>query len=117
MDKCPRIFVKYASCGLDNKSPTFTNCPKKNIEVSTSYRTNVAKQVTWEIPTYTDNSMNVENYQLTLTEKNGYTSPRDFEIGEHHIEYTVTDRVGNKNTCKFKIIVKGTQNFFLAVEA
>ena len=79
-----------------------------------SYRTNVAKQVTWETPTYVDNSMNVENYQLTLTEKNGYTSPRDFEEGEHLIVYTVTDRFGNTDTCNFKIIVEGMQKYFFA---
>ena len=104
--------LKYASCNLDEEPPVFTTCPK-NIEYPTSYRKNVAEQVTWETPKYTDNSMLVENYQPILAEKNSYTSPRDFEIGEHRIMYTVTDRSGKSATCTFTIIVKGRLNLFI----
>ena len=106
--------LKYASCNLDDEPPEFKKetCPK-DIEVATSYRKNVAEQVTWKTPEYTDNSMLVENYQPVLAEKNGYTSPRDFEIGEHRITYTVTDRSGKSDTCSFKIIVKGRLNLFI----
>ena len=90
----------------DSTPPRFTSCPFQ-IVLTTTFRSNVAKNVQWKTPTYYDNSVPVEGDQLTLVEKNGYSSPRDFGIGEHRIKYTVTDKSGLKSFCYFTIIVKG----------
>ena len=92
---------------LDNKPPTFISCPSRQV-VNTAYRTNVAKNVQWKIPTYYDNSVAVEGDQLTLVEEHGYTSPRDFEIGTTMVNYTVKDKSNLQDSCQFEIKVEGT---------
>lgn len=91
----------------DQQAPRFTSCPPKQA-VNTTFRTNVAKNVQWKIPTYYDNSIAVEGDQLTLVEQNGYTSPRDFGIGTTRVKYTVKDKSGLEDTCQFEIRVEGT---------
>ena len=92
---------------LDHEAPRFTSCPSKQV-VNTTYRTNVAKNVQWNIPTYYDNSVAVEGDQLTLVEEHGYTSPRDFAIGATWVKYTVKDKSNLQDTCQFEIKVEGT---------
>ena len=100
------IFMTFAFGFLDIQQPIFRSCPPKQV-VSTTFRTNVAKNVEWKTPTYYDNSIQVEGDQLTLVEDNGLTSPRDFEIGRHRVRYTVKDKSGLEAYCQFEIIVEG----------
>ena len=93
---------------LDNQAPEFISCPQNEIiTVNTTYRTNVATNVQWEVPKYFDNSIAVEGDQLTLSEQNGYKSPRDFKIGETKVKYTVRDKSGLEATCEITIKVQG----------
>ena len=88
---------------IDSEPPVIT-CPK-DIETNNSLHQDHAV-VTWVEPTYSDNSIGIDPLaEVTVT--SNFKSGNKFLIGEHTVQYTVTDRVGLEDKCSFKVIVLG----------
>ena len=88
------LFILYFA---DREKPVFTYCPSDigKTKASTSGTTEV---VSWDEPTFKDNSGYVELVHQT------HKSGDSFAVGPINlIRYTVRDYSGNEQTCEFHI--------------
>ena len=87
---------------VDNTPPTLTFCPNDVIASAPSGQTFV--QVSWELPTATDNSGTA---RLESGEPFGLTANQQFfGVGMTNLVnaiYTFTDPAGNEAICRFRI--------------
>ncbi|KAK3568326.1 hypothetical protein QTP86_004237 [Hemibagrus guttatus] len=88
---------KYNCRDLD---PPVIKCP--NVKEKTADPGKVTAKVTWDTPEGTDTADGI----LTDVILKGKPPGTYFTEGNHKQSYTVTDRAGNKATCKFNIRVK-----------
>uniref|UniRef100_A0A8C4ECW7 Sushi, von Willebrand factor type A, EGF and pentraxin domain containing 1 n=1 Tax=Dicentrarchus labrax TaxID=13489 RepID=A0A8C4ECW7_DICLA len=83
--------------------PPWMQCPG-NIVAETDERRGTAN-VSWNVPTATDNSKEEVSVQV----KPVYTPPQLFPIGKETITYIATDRSGNQANCSFTVTVIDTE--------
>ncbi|TNN72002.1 Sushi, von Willebrand factor type A, EGF and pentraxin domain-containing protein 1 [Liparis tanakae] len=86
-----------------NAEPPGIQCPG-NIVAGTDERRNTAN-VSWNVPTATDNSKE----EVAVQVKPVYTPPQLFPIGKETITYIGTDRSGNQANCSFTVTVIDTE--------
>ena len=87
----------------DNEPPKIS-CPSD--KVTNTSETEAIATVTWDLPTYSDNSQTADpTAELKLV--SDHKSPKEFAIGSHTVTYTVTDSSGKTAHCSFDIQVKG----------
>ncbi len=95
------VTVKENPCAKDKIKPVFSKCPT-DIQVETEAE---CARVSWTAPTATDNCS-------TPSVSSNYKPQDCFKIGATEVIYIATDAKGNKDTCRFTVIVtkKPTNN-------
>lgn len=94
---------------LDAEPPEFVNCPDSFTRY-TDRGSDVATNVTWDIPTAIDNSQQGQSCGGTSTvvidQTGGLDYGSDFQKGFHIIKYKATDGKGLTATCSFYVIIE-----------
>ena len=94
---------------LDAEPPEFVNCPD-SVTRYTDRGSDVATNVTWDIPTAIDNSQQGQSCGGTSTviidQTDGLFYGSDFQEGFHIIKYQATDGKGLTATCSFYVIIE-----------
>jgi hypothetical protein len=85
--------------GRDNTAPILRNCPKN----FTVYTRGSSTQVTWTLPTASDNC-GIPTLTSNLQPNTNYS------LGTRTVTYTAKDASGNRATCSFKFTVARTTN-------
>ena len=80
-----------------DRTPPVVACPlDQTFEVAFG---NTGRQVTWNLPTVTDNS---GSFFLVSNTNN----PNDvFQVGTNQVTYTYSDAANNENSCSFRVII------------
>lgn len=85
---------------IDRELPKFTYCPS-DLPTTTSSASDTSKRVSWDQPSYSDNSGSVKLIY------NSHQNPSMFPIGPaNKIEYTIEDSSSNRATCEFFVKVE-----------
>ena len=94
---------------LDAEPPEFVICPD-SVTRYTDRGSDVATNVTWDIPTAIDNSQQGQSCGGTSTviidQTDGLDYRSDFQEGFHIIKYQATDGKGLTATCSFYVIIE-----------
>ncbi|XP_033626662.1 uncharacterized protein LOC117289582 isoform X29 [Asterias rubens] len=89
-------FTVLITAAVDNIPPVVT-CPD-NIAFEVPFGAN-GRQVTWQLPTVTDNS---GNFFFVSSSNN----PNDFfSVRSNLVTYTYSDDAGNRNSCSFTVLI------------
>lgn len=86
---------------LDTTAPRL-RCPDISVTVR---KGSPSEMVSWKIDV-DDNSIPVDP-NATVALHSSPESPQNFTIGRHDIDVTATDKVGNKASCQFSVIIRG----------
>lgn len=87
--------VSMADCVYDTVKPQLHNCPKDTTVNTLNYTTVIG----WNEPTPYDNCGATIIYQ-------NYKPNSTFSLGVKTVVYIAADRRGNRDTCRFKLIIK-----------
>jgi hypothetical protein len=94
---------------LDAEPPEFVNCPDA-VTRYTDRGSDVATNVTWDIPTAIDNSQQGQSCgganTVIINQTDGLDYGSDFQEGFHIIIYQATDGKGLTATCSFYVIIE-----------
>ena len=95
------VIITYSLLKPDDEAPEFDQCPGSIQTAADAGSTNAT--VTWNIPSFTDNSGSVNVSQ-------NYIPPTVFSLGSYVVTYSATDPSGNNVICTFNVTVVGELN-------